>query len=34
MQDLLEPQLVRLVHGDEQQLIVMGWIREAILKLD
>src|SRR5688572_13139689 len=34
VKDLFEPELVRLVHSDEQQLIVMRRIRKTVLQTD
>src|SRR5258708_19891691 len=34
MQDLLEPKFISLVHGDEQQLIVLGRRRQTGLQVD
>jgi hypothetical protein len=34
MEYLFEPQLVGLVHRDEQQLVVMRGIRKAVLQID
>ncbi len=34
VQDLFEPKLVSLVHGDEQQLVVMRRIGKTVLQVD